>query len=304
LVKDYLNCSEKVYIGMFTAFYRLISFLSYIFPIRLACFITKIVTAGVYFIFYQEARRNIEINLSYVFSNGLEKWEKEKLIFKTIQNFALFIYEFVIIRKINQKTFKRFLNPVGFEKVEEALKMGKGVIFLTGHLGNWEYGASVLTYLGYTPLVIARRFKNDFVTKFYFNRRRKQGMEVAYLNEAVRMSLLKLGENGLVAIVGDRDYTNQGKEITLFGKNTMFPTGALLLGLKTGAPLFPTFAVRVGDCKYDVFFDTPIVLKSKGNKEEEIRKGLAKWIKILESYVRRYPSQWYRFKPFWELEKE
>ena len=288
---------------MFTAFYIIINFLSYLLPVWLAYFITKLVVGAVYFIFYRRGRRNVSRNLEYVFGNRLKIWQKEKIIFKTFQSFALFIYEFLIIRKINQRTFKNFVNPIGFENVERALKKGKGVICLTGHLGNWEYGAALLTYLGYPGMVIAKRFKNKFITKYFYNRRREQGMEVAYLEEAVRKTLRKLKSNGIVAILGDRDYTNQGIEVPFFGKKTKFPAGPFLFGLKTGAVIIPTFAARVGMCRYDVIFDTPIELESKGYKKEEIKKDLIKWIKVFEKFIRRYPSQWYRFEPFWEPEK-
>lgn len=271
---------------------------------KLAYFITKCVVAGVYWPFYIKGRINVEKNLSYAFADRLKRWEKEKIIFETFLNFGLFLYEFLIIRKINQRTFRKFVNPVGFENIKKALKKGKGVIFLTGHLGNWEWGAALLTYLGHSPMVIAKRFKNRFITNYYFDRRQKQGMEVVYLDEAVRKSLRKLKNNGLVAIVGDRDYTNQGIEVPFFGKNTRFPTGAFLLAMRNGAAVIPTFAVRMGMCKYDVIFNSPLVIESSGYKAEDIKKNLMRWVKILESYIRRYPSQWYRFEPFWGLEKE
>lgn len=271
---------------------------------KLAYFITKCVVAGVYWSFYRKGRINVEKNLTYVFGNRLKKREKERIIFETFLNFGLFLYEFLIIRKINQKTFRKFVNPVGFENIKKALKKGKGVIFLTGHLGNWEWGAALLTYLGHSPMVIAKRFKNRFITNYYFDRRQKQGMEVVYLDEAVRKSLRRLKNNGFVAIVGDRDYTNQGIEVPFFGKNTRFPTGAFLLAMRNGAAVIPTFAVRMGMCKYDVIFNSPLVIESSGYKAEDIKKNLMRWVKILESYIRRYPSQWYRFEPFWGLEKE
>ena len=108
---------------MFTAFYIIINFLSYLLPVWLAYFITKLVVAAVYFIFYRRGRRNVSRNLEYVFGNRLKMWQKEKIIFKTFQSFALFIYEFLIIRKINQRTFKDFVNPIGFENVEITKKI-------------------------------------------------------------------------------------------------------------------------------------------------------------------------------------
>lgn len=289
---------------MFTAFYITINILSYLLPIRCAYFITKIVSAASYFLIYGRARENVRQNLLRVFGDSIEQWRLDRMVFETFQSFALFMYEFLIIRKLNRKTQPRLVKAVGFEKVEKALKDGKGAIMITGHLGNWEWGAALLTYLGYPPTVIATRFKNEFVTKFYYNRRVQQGMEVAYLDEAVRKTLRKVKHNGIVAILGDRDYTRQGIEVTFFGTRTKIPVGALLLGLRSGAAVFPAFAVRVGMCRYHVLFDDPIELTSKGYREDEMKEDLKKWVKVLERYVRKYPTQWYRFEPFWEPERE
>ncbi len=283
--------------------YIIIEVLSYLLPVRLAYFVTKLISAASYFVVYKKERMNVAKNLSYVFGDKLKKWRKEKLIFDTFQSFALFIYEVAIMRKINYKTYRKFVRPLGFENVENALKQGKGVVIVTGHLGNWEWGAALLTYLGYKAIVIATRFKNEFVTRYFYNKRTRQGLEVVYLEEAVRKSLRKLKNNGIVAIVGDRDYTNQGMEIAVFGKMMKFPTGALILALRAGAPVVPCFAIRRGMCKYDVIFSSPIEMESKGYKQEEFKDDLIKWVKFLEGYVRKYPSHWYRFEPFWEAEK-
>ena len=82
----------------------------------------------------------------------LEKWQIERMVFETFQNFAIFMYEFLIMRKLNKKTQPVYLTPVGFEKVERALRDGKGAIIITGHLGNWEWGAAMLAHLGH-PLL-------------------------------------------------------------------------------------------------------------------------------------------------------
>ncbi len=287
---------------MFTAFYIIINVLSYLLPVRCAYFITKAVSAGAYFFIYGRGRENVRQNLLHVFGHEIEKWKVERMAFETFQNFALFMYEFLLTRRLNSRTQPSMAQPVGFEKVEKALEKGKGAIMITGHIGNWEWGAAMLTYLGHPATVIANRFKNEYITKFYYDRRVQQQMEVAFLDEAVRKTLRKVRSNGCVAILSDRDYTGQGMEIEFFGMKAKIPTGALLLALRSGAALIPAFSVRVAPCQYNVIFDDPIPLTSKGYKEEEMREDMKKWVAVLERYVRKYPTQWYRFGPFWEPE--
>ncbi|OQX53490.1 MAG: hypothetical protein B5M53_06845 [Candidatus Cloacimonas sp. 4484_209] len=280
---------------MLNTAYVIINFLSYILPIRLAYFITKWIVVVAYFTVYGKAKKNVEKNIEFVFGDKLKEWEKKKILRETFLNFGLFIYEFLIIRKINKRSFRKFLNPVGFEKVEKALRKGRGVLIVTAHVGNWEWGAVMLTYLGYPPTVIAKRFKNEFLTRFYFKKRSMHSLEVVYLDDAVKKSLRKLRTNGLVAILGDRDYTSQGIEVPFLGKPVRLPTGAVLLSKRSGAVVIPAFAIRVGTCKYNVFFEDPIEYSKEGYKEEDIKKDIMRLSKVIEKYIKKYPSQWYNF---------
>lgn len=105
--------------------------------------------------------------------------------------------------------------------------------------------------------------------------------------------------NRLLAILGDRDFTNpnHGINVTFFGRNTILPKGPAVFSIRSGAPAIPAFLVRE-EKGFKLIFERPIALAQTGDFEKDaaaLTQGLAQ---ILEKYIRKYPSQWYMFREF------
>ena len=273
-------------------FYLVTAFFSHILPYRIALFISERIADGAYFTTYRKVRQVVMTNLSCVFPGKPEK-ELASITLKTFRNFARFMYEFLLLPKVDEENMSRWLTPVGVERVEEALKMGKGAIILTGHLGNWELGAAFLALRGYPLTVVALDHPSEAVANFFTKRRLTHQMKVVPLKDAVKESLGTLKNNGLVAILGDRDYTGTGESTGFFGRETRMPTGPMSLASRTGSPVVPAFAVRKGD-RYRIYFEPCLEVDRKN-----LRGNLSKWLRVLESYIREYPEQWFVFEPIW-----
>ena len=109
--------------------------------------------------------------------------------------------------------------------------------------------------------------------------------------------------DGERVVVGDRDFTGKGMITELFGKPVRFPEGPAAFALKTKASILPCFMVRNPDDSFTLKIEKPIELVSGGNKEEDIKKCMREYAKIFESYIRKYPEQWYVFRNFWAENK-
>ncbi len=255
--------------------------LSHILPFKLAVFITERIADFMYFTFYAHGKRNWEANVKKIKKN-LTKFDLRRLSAKNFRNFAKFIYEFLILPRFNKKeNLERYLEVKNIELLDDALKEG-GAIVLTAHLGNWELGATMLSVYGYSPLVIAYPWVNEGMKRFYRRRREKAGMRVVYLDEPMLCVFKQLKKGGVVATLGDRDYTGTGDFFEFFGIKTRFPTGIFKIAEKTGAKVLPAFCVREGD-NYKVYFEKPV-------------DNPVDWIKIFEMYVDRYLTQWYLYE--------
>jgi KDO2-lipid IV(A) lauroyltransferase len=272
-------------------FYWTVAFLSHIIPYRIAIFITKRIADCLYFTLYRGARIPVNKNLERIYGRTLKPWERKEFVLKIFRNFGVFIYEFLILPRVYRKGVLKFAEPIHKERLEEIIKNKKGVIVLTGHLGNWELGACVLSSFGLSPTVIALAHPSKRITDFFTARRSKTGMRVIYIGGGLKKIILALKNGNVVATLGDRDYVGTGILHDFMGEKIFFPRGVFEIAQRLKVPIIPAFCVKVNN-KYKVFFEIPIYV-------DDINDGIRKWSKILEVYVRRFPTQWYIFDPIW-----
>jgi len=111
-----------------------------------------------------------------------------------------------------------------------------------------------------------------------------------------------LKNNEMVAMLGDRDFSERGPrvEVKFFGKDFWVPPGPATLSLRTQAVIMPGFTIREKDDSFSLYLEKPIEYLPSGNHEVDIQKLTQKVLDCIERYVKRYPEQWFNFRKFWE----
>jgi KDO2-lipid IV(A) lauroyltransferase len=215
------------------------------------------------------------------------------------RNFAKYLVDFFRFEKLDAEYIKNNIRIENIRYFEEALSKSKGAIVLTAHLGNWELGGVVIALCGYPFWVVALPHKDKRVDNFFNSQRESKGIKVIPLGKAVRKSLDVLKENKILALVGDRDFSEKGMILDFFGKPTFFPEGPAAFSLKTGATIVPGFMLRNGDDSFTLRIEKPLDFIPTGNKERDLRELITRYKIIFEDYIRRFPDQWYMFRKFW-----
>jgi len=98
---------------------------------------------------------------------------------------------------------------------------------------------------------------------------------------------------------GDRVYQGFCANLPFFGRKAAFPLGPFLLSLVAGCPLLPGFVVRERWLRYRVVMGTPILPVDTGNREADLKAGLAQAAGFLEATLKSFPEQWLNFFEFW-----
>ncbi len=216
-------------------------------------------------------------------------------------NFGKYLADFFGTLTDDVEANKDRVTLEGLKNVDKALSMGKGCIIVTGHFGNWEVGGCLFAKLGYKLNVVALNHADSRINDFFIQKRKEAGINIASIGSAKQYCFSALRRNEIVAIVGDRPYGESGIDIEFFGKTARIPRGAALFSIKTGAPLVVVFTYKEDDRlnTYKMIFEEPIVVKRDVSVHKQLREVTRYFIGRFESYIRKYPSQWYMFNKIW-----
>lgn len=252
--------------------------------------------------FYISGRdRRVVINNMRIVCGNLSDKELAGMSREVFRNFARYLVDFFRFEKIDSQYIKSMVRVVGRENVERALENGKGVIMLSAHIGNWELGGAVLASLGYDINVVALPHSHKGINDFFRRQRGIVNMKAIEIGSALKGCYKVLKSNGLLALLGDRDFTKNGVPADFFGRKVLLPVGAAALCHRIDAPVVPCFMVREKDYTFTISMDSPIYSDQSISEDKDVERLMKIFSGIIEYYVRRYPMQWYVFKDIWNI---
>ena len=178
---------------------------------------------------------------------------------------------------------------------------GKGVILLSSHFGNWEYGAiSVGIQVKHSLSVVVKPLRNNLVDEFMNRGRTKFGNEVVPLGISIRRTYQTLKQKKIVAMVADQRGPIEGEKVDFFGKKASIYTGPAALALKTGAPILCGIPIRGKDFKYSMTLVEIPLTNLPDNEAEKEKEISQRYTSYLESVIRKYPEQWLWMHKRWK----
>ncbi len=188
------------------------------------------------------------------------------------------------------------LRTNGWEHVVRAYERGKGVVLASAHLGPVSVvGQMVLAY-GY-PVALPVEVETSDFQRSVNRARRGAGLQMIRTDSALGIFRV-LREGKILGILADRAVTGVGERVEFFGRTALLPSAAVVLSLRTGAPLVPSFAGR-SDGVLTASFEPPLDIPNTGNRDADVREGVQRFARVLERYVRKAPEQWTVFEDFW-----
>jgi len=183
----------------------------------------------------------------------------------------------------------------GMEHFHEAEAVGKGVLVVTGHLGNFERFGHFCTATGRHIAVVARDANQSEMQERIAAVRAKTRVEFLSRGEAARPILVKLRRKELIGILPDQN--SDESFIPFFGKPCGTVLGPAVLHQRTGAPILPAFCVRTGVGRYRVIVKPAI---DPLNEEKDPEALMTQVNAVLETVIRDYPEQWLWMHDRWK----
>jgi Kdo2-lipid IVA lauroyltransferase/acyltransferase len=174
--------------------------------------------------------------------------------------------------------------------LREAYAAGRGVIIVTGHLGNWEIGGAAVAARGYPLTGVAKRAANPLFYGRIMAARQRFGIEIIDFADATRGALKALRQGRIVALAADQ-HSGAGIWVPFLGRPAATFRGPAVLALRTGAPLFLAVCIRRGDGDYEIDMQ-PVDATPTDDMEADVRRVTTSWVRRLEDAVRAHPEQY------------
>ncbi len=226
------------------------------------------------------ARRNLEM--------ALPGMEAEPVIAGMFRSVARLLVTFAKFPGIGRDNLERWIRPEGAGNVEDALRQGRGVLFATAHLGNWELSAFAWALVAGPMSVVARPLDNPLIDRMVERRRTGSGNHVISKREAARPILKALAANQAVGILIDQNAAaDAGVFVDFFGLPACAGTGFVKLAAHSGAVVIPGFALwSEEERRYILRFYPPLEITGDAARDTAALQAL------LEAVIRAHPDQW------------
>lgn len=250
-------------------------------------------------------RRTAHQNLTLALPD-LPRRKRGQIVRGVFRNLGNLLGEFSQFGKLTHETIGDLVIYDGFENYQRAAGAGRGVLFLTGHFGNWELCAFAHGLFGNKLNFLMRPIDNPLLDRMIDRYRSLSGNRTIDKNNSVKPVLKALAGGEAVGFLIDvNTLSDQGVFCDFFGIPACSTSGLAVFALRTGAPVVPGFLLWDDNLrKYKLRFDPEIEIIRTGDFKEEVAINTAKFTRVIEDYARRYPEQWLWIHRRWKTRPE
>jgi KDO2-lipid IV(A) lauroyltransferase len=218
-------------------------------------------------------------------------------VFRSI---ARVLVAFAKFPAIGRDTVKHWIRCEGMEYVEAALRQGRGVLFATAHLGNWELSAYAYALLAAPMDVVVRPLDNPLIDALIERRRGLSGNRTIGKREYARAILKSLAANRAIGILVDQNSAaDAGVFVDFFGVKACAGVGFAKLAARSGAAVIPGFAVwDDAEKRYVLRFRPPVEITGDAARDTQAVQS------EIERAIREHPDQWLWIHRRWKTRPE
>ncbi len=233
-------------------------------------------------------RRAAERNLELVFPQSSHD-ERAGIIEGCWQSLSRVIADLARFPEINKSNVHQFIRYDGFEHFERAKQRGRGVLFATAHLGNWEFSAFAHALMAEPMSIVVRPLDNPLLDDLTTRYRTLSGNTVLGRGkDYLRPLLAALHRNEAVGILIDQNVTeDRGIFVNFFGIPACVDAGFARLAARTGAAVIPGYALwSQEESRYILVFEPEVEITGDTLADTQAIHSR------LEAAIHRTPHQW------------
>jgi KDO2-lipid IV(A) lauroyltransferase len=227
---------------------------------------------------------------------GSSRRERLGIVRRMMRSYNAMLFEFFRLPHLGRQELLDAVEVVGRENLEAALARGRGAIFASTHIGNWELGAVVVAHWGHTLHAVAGVQLSRWLAPAVRETKTELAIRTVSVEDGFRKLLRALERNELIALMVDGDMYRHGVPVEFFGRETPFPAGPGVLAQRTGAPVICGYCERTGNGRFRIVFE-PAIDPAAYESVQAINAAVAHTV---ERHIREHVDQWCIFRPFWD----
>jgi len=267
---------------------RMVRLFSRIVPYRPGVRVGGCLGLFAYYVLKRERNRALA-HLRSVYKHKDEVWIR-RIARRTFIHLGKSLLEVMLM---NSRRLADTVHFEGFENLRKAVEQGRGVVYVTGHIGNWELmGGAVAS--AFSLSVVAAPIEPDEVNDMIVGLRAGMGVRTILRSRpgASRELIRVFKENRILGILIDQDTDVEGAFVDFMGRPAWTPTAAASMAIKFNAPVVFGFIQRGRDNRHTVTVEGPLELIRTGDTEKDIVTNTALFTGKIEDCIQRNPEQW------------
>jgi len=283
-------------------FLRFVFFWLYIIPHRWAVHVGKFL-GWLAFHIVKPVRVRTRETITLALGDELSEDEIDAMVRRVFTHYGLLVIEF-----LQQTKYHHCIDDlVDVTPVKNASEKyharGKGIIWLTGHMGSWELMGYAYGFTGERAYSVSRAVNNPFLNRWIDARRESSGgLHIIDKNRnALRAVLKAFKDNESVAFFVDQDGRTRGIFAPFFGRPSSTLKGHAELHLRRGTPIVPVRLWRDPNLlRHHFYVGEEVTIEPSGDEDADVLALVTRCNEVLEKMIRMYPDQYLWAHRLWK----
>jgi KDO2-lipid IV(A) lauroyltransferase len=224
--------------------------------------------------------------------------ERKTILKGTFDNLGRVLGESSQFMKARPADIERIFELELDEEIQDLYRINKetrrGVLIVTGHLGNWEMLVFGWAAIHEPMSYLARALDNPLIENLTLRVRTRFGNRPINKANSAMTAVKILREGNLLGVLADVNaHPKEGVFVPFFGVPACTISGPALIAIRADALILPSFCIWDKERKKYQFIRGAIIAPAQtGDRKADIIQTTAAYTAEIEKVIRRYPDQW------------
>lgn len=227
-------------------------------------------------------------NVDRAYGEALTAREKQAIARHAAMNMGIVAAEFSHVPQLPSERGRTWFDVEGIENWDPA----RGCLFISGHMGNWEWMFGMVASAGIRVAGVVRPLDDRRLDEYVDRARRSAGSETISKSDAGPELIRRIREGRAVGLLIDQSPRDNGVPATFFGRACWATVAPAMIALRTNCPIHLLSNRRHAGGRYTLSIHPPIEIRRSGNLRDDLSSVSQQCQDVLERIVREDPGNW------------